>query len=214
MNRKILFFLLVAGPSAFAQLSADSAMAIIGRYRIGSNTYFQPFENHKGFGAPWILTADGGAAAFGSNTVYKIGKDGKEQWSRQISPQFDELETQAVAEDTKGNLFVFMLSYDNNRYRGGSERVICYKKDGTMLWDKTLGTYDVVRNPTISYIRVQPDGRIYLRGHTVTDKPEGDKDPIYRYWQGWLDSTGKLSEQVGQVIDWEKEEWQKIFQPE
>lgn len=214
MSKKLLLAFLFVGPAAIAQLSADSAIAIIGRYRIGSNTYFQPFERRQGFGAPWILTYDGGAAAFGSNTVYKIGKNGKEQWSKEVTPQFDELETQAVAEDTKGNLFVFMLSYDSKRYRGGSERIICYKKDGTLLWDKTLGSYTVMNNPTISYIRAQGDGRIYLRGHTVTDKPDGDKDPIYRYWQGWLDSTGKLTEKVGEVIDWRKDEWQKIFQPD
>ncbi|HEY0656263.1 MAG TPA: hypothetical protein VGD65_24180 [Chryseosolibacter sp.] len=212
--KKLFLALMLIAPTAFAQLSADSAIAIIGRYRIGSNTYFEPFEKRKGYGAPWILTSDGGAAAFGSNTVYKIGKNGREQWSKTVTPQFDELETQAVAEDTKGNLYVFMLSYDSKRYRGGSERVICYKRDGSLLWDKTLGAYTVMNNPTISYIRALPDGRIYMRGHTVTDQPVGDKDPIYRYWQGWLDSTGKLSQKIGETIDWQKDDWQKLFQPE
>lgn len=216
MNKRTFFLLssLLIATSVSAQLSTDTAKVIVRSLRIGSYSYFEPFLEKKGYGAPWILTSDGGLAAFGSGMLYKFDQQGKEQWHKSIAPQFDEIESQGVAQDTKGNFYVFMLSYDNKRYRGGSERVLCYKKDGTLLWDKTLGAYTLMNNPTISYIRTEQDGRIYLRGHKVTEKPVEGKDPNYRYWEGWLDSTGKIVEKVGERIDWSKSEWQKRFSPE
>jgi hypothetical protein len=206
--------LLLAHSVGYGQLTMDSAQEIISKYRIGSYSYFKPFLNHKSYGAPVILTGDGGAAAFGSNAIYKIDKTGKEQWMRTVEPQFDELESQGVTQDTTGNLYVFMLSYDGKRYRGGSERVICYDKNGKLLWDKTLGAYTLVDNPIVSYIRELKDGRIYLRGHIVTEKPMEGEDPVYRYWEGWLSGIGKLTQKVGEQIDWSNSEWQKKFKPD
>jgi len=212
---KYLSVILLFGSSiAYGQLSMEAARDTIARYRLGYSTYFQPFLEHPGYGAPWILTSDGGAAAFGDNMLYKFDRTGKEEWNRTVQVQFDEMETQSVAEDKKGNLYVFMLSYDSKRYRGGSERVLCYDKKGKVLWDKTLGAYTLMNNPTISYIRSLDDGRIYMRGHVVKEKPVEGKDPVYRYWEGWLDSTGKLTQKAGEVIDWAKGEWQARFKPE
>jgi hypothetical protein len=209
----IIVFILLCYSAAYSQLSMDSAKVIVAKYRLGYSTYFEPFLEQPGYGAPWILTSDGGAAAFGDNMLYKFNNKGKEQWMRKVVPQFDEMETQGVAQDTKGNLYVFMLSYDSKRYRGGSERVMCYDKTGKVLWDKTLGTYTLMENPTVSYIKPQPDGRIYMRGHVVKEKPVEGKDPVYRFWEGWLDSTGKLAQKAGDAIDWSKDEWQKKFKP-
>jgi hypothetical protein len=199
---------------AHAQLTLDSAKATIAKYRLGYSTYFEPFIEPPGYGAPWILTADGGAAAFGNNKLYKFDNTGKEKWMRAVKPQYDEIETQGVAEDTKGNLYIFMLSYDSKRYRGGSERVLCYDKNGKLLWDKTLSAYTLMNNPIVSYIRSLTDGRVYMRGHIVKETPVEGKDPVYRYWEGWFDSTGKLTQQVGEPIDWARDEWQKKFKPE
>lgn len=212
--RYLLAILLLNSSVGYGQLSMDSAKATIAKYRLGYSTYFEPFLEHSGYGAPWILTSDGGAAAFGDNMLYKLDRKGKEEWMRTVKTQFDEMESQSVVQDTKGNLYVFMLSYDNKRYRGGSERVLCYDKKGKLLWDKTLGAYTLMNNPTVSYIRQLKDGRIYLRGHIVKDKPLEGKDPVYRYWEGWLDSTGKLTQKAGDQIDWAKDEWQKKFKPE
>jgi hypothetical protein len=210
------FFVILSliSTTAYAQLTIDSAMAVTQKYRLGYSTYFEPFLKKPGYGAPVILTNDGGAAAFGDNKVYKLDKKGKEQWTRDVKPQFDEMENQGVAQDKKGNLYVFTLSYDSKRYRGGSERVLCFDKAGKLLWDKTLGTYNVMNNPTISYIRQVDDGRIYMHGHVVKEKPVEGKDPVYRFWEGWIDSTGKLTQKAGDVIDWSKDEWQQKFKPE
>lgn len=210
---KYLLAILFTQSIAYGQLTMDSARATISKYRLGYSTYFEPFLEHPGYGAPWILTSDGGAAAFGDNQLYKFDKAGNEKWMRAVKPQFDEMETQGVAEDTKGNLYVFMLSYDSKRYRGGAERVLCYDKTGKLLWDKTLGAYSLINNPIVSYIRSLADGRIYMRGHVVEDKPIEGKDPVYRYWEGWLDRAGKLRQQAGEPIDWAKDEWQKRFKP-
>lgn len=210
----LLFTLFFASSMAYGQLTMKSAYDSIAKYRLGYSSYFQPFLDHPGYGAPLILTSDGGAAAFGNDELYKLDKEGKQEWVRVIKPQFDEMECQGVAQDTKGNLYAFMLSYDPKRYRGGSERVLCYDKEGNLLWDKTLGTYTVMNNPTISYIRSLTDGRIYLRGHIVKEKPVEGKDPVYRYWEGWLNSAGKFTQKAGEVIDWAKGEWKTKFQPE
>ncbi len=206
--------LLCVSLSGYGQLPMDSAKKVIAKYRLGYSTYFEPFLAHAGYGAPWILTNDGGASAFGDNMLYKFDRTGKEEWKRTVKAQFDEMESQCVAEDTKGNFYVFMLSYDEKRYRGGSERVVCYDKKGKLLWDKTLGAYTLINNPVVSYVRPLKDGRIYLRGHIAKEKPLEGKDPVYRYWEGWLDSMGKLTQKASEEIDWKKEEWQKKFKPE
>jgi len=212
--KHLIVILLSVSLAGYGQLPLDSARKIIAQYRLGYSTYFEPFLEHPGYGAPWILTSDGGAAGFGDNVLYKLDKSGKEAWKRTIKPQFDEMESQCVAQDTKGNFYVFMLSYDGKRYRGGSERVVCYDKTGKLVWDKTLGAYTQLNNPIVSYTRPLKDGRIYLRGHIAKEKPPAGKDPVYRYWEGWLDSPGKLTQQAGEEIDWKKEEWQKRFKPE
>ena len=207
----ILFFL---GLNAYGQLTMDTLTIIVADYRLGYSSYFEPFRGKERYGAPWILSVDGGGAGFGDNVLYKFDKKGKEVWQRTIKPQFDEMESQVVAQDTKGNLYVFMLSYDSKRYRGGSERVLCYNKQGKLLWDKTLGPYTLMNNPIVSYVRPLKDGRIYMRGHVVKEKPVEGKDPVYRYWEGWLDSLGKLTQKANEPIDWSKDEWQKKFKPE
>lgn len=213
MKKYFVCFLLFSG-AAFGQLTMDSLKKIVQPYRLGYSTYFEPFAGHAGFGGPYVLTSDGGGAAFGDNTLYKFSKAGKEEWKRVIKAQFDEMETQVVAQDSKGNLYAFMLSYDRKRYRGGSERVVCYDKKGKLLWDKMLGAYTLMNNPTISYVKPLDDGRIYMRGHVVTEKPAEGKDPVYHYWEGWLDATGKFTQKANEVIDWGNGEWQKKFKPE
>lgn len=214
MKKYVLITLLFVCSMSYGQLTMDSAKKVIAKYRLGYSTYFDPFVGKAGYGAPWILTDDGGAAAFGDNTLYKFDKTGKEEWKRTVKIQFDEMESQSVAQDTKGNLYVFMLSYDQKRYRGGSERVLCYDKKGKLLWDKTLGAYTLLNNPIVSYIQPLKDGHIYMRGHVVKDKPLEGKDPKYHYWEGWFDSTGKLTQKANEEIDWKKDEWQKKFKPE
>jgi hypothetical protein len=202
---------------AFAQLSLEDTRNLVSVYKTGSYSYHEEFIGFKSYGAPVIQTADGGAAIFGGwadekgscGLLAKVDKNGKEQWKQIVRPQFDEMEAQSVVEDKNGNLYVFLISYDYKRYRGGTERVLCYSKLGTLLWDKTFGTYDVMNSPTISYIHALPNGRIELRGHIVTDKPAEGKDPVYRDWDGWLDAKGNLTQKTGNTIDWSKGEWQK-----
>lgn len=209
-----MLVLLISSLGVHAQLSKDSVQKIIQPYHLGYSYYFDPFIGKPGYGAPWILTADGGAAAIGDNSIYKFDKNGKEKWKRTVKPQFGEIESQSVAEDKKGNLYFFMLSYNPKGYRGGAERIVCYERTGKLLWDKTLSKYTLMNNPTVSYIKQAEDGRIYMRGHVVTDHPEKDKDPVYRYWEGWFDSKGVLTQKDGESIDWKKAEWQSKFKPE
>lgn len=219
---KFLLLLFLISATASGQMSIDSARKIVKPYYISSYSYHQPFIGKKGYGAPVILTADGGAAVYGDSgdstgnfgLLVRIGKDGKELWKQKIKAQFTEIESQSVAEDSKENLFVFLLSYDEKRYRGGTQRVLCYSKNGKLIWDKTIGNYTLINSPTISYIKSLSDGRIYLRGHVVADKPIAGKDPVYRYWEGWLDATGRYTQKTGDPIDWKDTKWMKLFGPE
>ena len=206
----------------YAQLAMEDTDALISAYKLGSYSYHEQFKGHKGYGAPIILTLDGGAAMFGDfggekgshGLLVKVDKNRKEEWKRAIRPQFDEMESQSVIQDKNGNYFVFMISYDYKRYRGGCERIVCLDKKGTILWDKTIGKYELVNSPTFSYIRSLSDGRISLRGHMVTEKPAEGKDPQYHYWEGWINSQGKLTQKTGVVIDWANKEWEKKFKPD
>lgn len=77
-----------------------------------------------------------------------------------------------------------------------------------------MGTFTLLNNPTVSYIKPEKDGKIYMRGHVVKDKPAEGKDPVYFYWEGWLEVTGKLVQKANEPIDWKQDKWQKIFKPE
>jgi hypothetical protein len=188
------------------------------KYRMGSYTYHEQFKGHRGYGAPLILTNDGGGAAFGGGDegfmLVKLTKTGKLQWKKTVTVKGDEMESQSVVEDKTGNFYVFLLVYDNTKYRGGCERVVAFNKTGTVLWDKYIGSFDLLNSPTVSYIKALPDGRIALRGHVVKEKPEEGKDPKYHYWEGWLTSKGLLTQKAGDVIDWSNQEWEKKYKPE
>ena len=218
--RYLTFVALIFSSAAYGQLTVDSVRqkAVI-KYHIGTYSYHEQFIGHNSYGAPLILSADGGGAAFGNGDegimLVKLGKDGKEQLKRIITPKGNETEAQSVVQDKNGNYYLFMLTYDETKYRGGCQRVVCLNKSGAVMWDKFIGSCYLVNNPTVSYIRALSDGRIALRGHVVTQKPPEGKDPIYYYWEGWLDKAGKLTQRTGAAIDWKKqEEWQSRLKPE
>jgi hypothetical protein len=217
---KNLFGMLVfISATVNGQLSIDVARdSSVRKYHMGSYSYHEDFIGHAGYGAPLILTSDGGSAAFGDGDegtmLVKLDKTGKQQWKKIIKPMGDELESQSVAQDKNGNFYVFQLVYDNTKYRGGCERVVCLNKAGTVLWGKFIGSCLLVNNPVVSYIRSLPDGRIYLRGHIVKKTPPEGKDPEYHFWEGWLNSAGVLTQKSAEVIDWKNSEWQKRFKPE
>ncbi len=206
--------------TSFAQVTLETANEkLVHKYHIGTYSYHADFIGHKTYGAPLIQTADGGAAAFGDGDegimLAKLDKTGKEQFKKVIQGKGDESESQSVVEDKAGNFYVFILTYDHAKYRGGTERVLMFNRTGTLAWDKYLGSFELPDNPTVSYIRALADGRILLRGHIVKEKPEEGKDPVYRFWEAWLDKTGKVTQQVGETIDWtETAKWQSRLKPE
>ncbi len=225
MKNRLLFLILIIGHAASAQLTMPRAQDSLQKYRLGSYTYHEQFIGHAGYGAPTILTNDGGAASFGGSEdekgrcgiLIKLDKTGKQQWKKRVSlPKIadSEPETQSVVEDKKGNLYVFMIMYDPKGYRGGAERIVCYDKTGKLLWDKLIGKHTLMNNPSVSYIKVNDDGKIYMRGHVVTTQPAKGKDPQYRYWEGWINITGSLTQKSGDVIDWANKEWQTKFAPD
>jgi hypothetical protein len=203
------------------QITVEAANdSTVRKYHMGQYSYHEQFKGHKGYGAPLILTADGGSATFGDGDegcmLVKLNKNGKEQWKRIIKSKGEEMESQSVVEDKFGNFYVFILVYDGEKfgYRGGCERAVFINKIGTIVWDKFIGSCTMINSPTVAYIKALDDGRINLRGQVVKVKPAEGKDPSYLFWDGWLDKTGKLTQKSGAVIDWKKEEWKKKFQPE
>ena len=214
----ILIILLLTGFTAFGQLTVERAQDSLRQYHLGTSTYFEDFMGHAGYGARVILTTDGAAAGFGDGDngleLIKLDKTGKVEWRKKIKKQFEETEAQCVVQDNLGNFYVFMLNYNPNGYRGGAERVLCFNKSGTLLWDKILGAYTLLNRPTVSYVHTLNDGRIEMRGHVVREKPAAGKDPNYHYWQGWFNSKGVLTEKTGDILDWSKPEWKEKYKPE
>jgi hypothetical protein len=218
LMRSILIILLFVSATSYGQLTIERAQDSLRKYHLGTSTYFESFMGHPGYGAQVILTVDGAAAGFGDGDngleLIKLNKNGSVQWRKKMKKQFEETEAQCVAQDNAGNFYVFMLNYNPNGYRGGAERVICFNKSGILLWAKILGTYTLLNRPTVSYVHMLKDGRIEMRGHIAKEKPIEGKDPVYHYWQGWLDSKGILTQKAGDIIDWKNEEQQKKFKPE
>ncbi len=212
MNKLIVLLVMISSCS-FAQLTMDSLKKITQPLYLGYSNYFSDFAGKPGYGGPYFPTKDGGGAAFGDNVLYKFDKKGKQIWKREIKDRYQEMETQVAAEDSKGNLYCFMLEYNRKLYRGGNERIVCYDKTGKLLWDKTIGKAAALNNPIVSYVKTSEDGKIYMRGHVGYETKENG-DPKYLYWEGWLDATGKLTQKATEEIDWKKDEWQKKFKPE
>jgi hypothetical protein len=211
--------LLLITASSYGQLTMQAANdSAVMKYHIGSYSYHEQFKGFKGYGAPLILTSDGGAAAFGDGDegtmLVKLDKTGKVQWKRIIQPKGDESEAQSVVQDKDGNYFVCILVYDHTKYRGGTERVLFVNKTGALGWDKYIGTFTLMNNPTIAYLHALPDGRIALRGQVVKTKPVEGKDPTYVYWEGWINKAGVLTQKTGAAIDWANQDWKKLFQPQ
>lgn len=216
---KYVVFFSIISLNAFGQLTVERARDSTRKYHIAAYSYHEEFIGHKGYGAPVYLTGDGGAAVFGDGDegpmLVKLDKSGKQQWKKIIAPKGEELESQSVVQDTQGNYFIFQLIYDPTKYRGVCERALMMNKSGTVVWDKFIGTCQLINNPVVSYIKSLSDGRIALRGHVVKEKPPEGKDPTYYYWEGWLNSKGVLTQKTGPVIDWSKqEEWKSRLKPE
>lgn len=218
MNRFAIIFLFLCS-TAFGQLTIEAAQdSLVRKYHIGASTYFEQFVGHRGYGAVVILTSDGGAAAFGDGDeglmLYKLDKTGKMQWKKKIARKGTEMEPQCVVQDSKGNFYTIALVYGLSGYQGGCERVVYVNKSGAVGWDKLIGTCQLINNPTVSYARTMEDGRVALRGQVVTQKPAAGKDPDYHFWEGWIGSTGVITQKTGDVIDWSKDDWQRLFKPE
>jgi len=181
--KRILLFLSLISFNAIGQMTIEAAQdSLVRKYHIGASTYLEQFVGHRGYGALVILTADGGAAAFGDGDeglmLYKLDKAGKLQWKRKIARKGSELEPQCVVQDNKGNFYAFSLVYGLSGYRGGCERIVFVNKSGVVGWDKQIGSCQLVSSPTVSYTRTLDDGRVAIRGHIVTDKPAEGKDPV------------------------------------
>ena len=224
---KLLVIIILGFSSiSFSQLTLEQANDSLRKYQIGSYSYHETFSAFKGYGAPVILTTDGGATAFGSwydekefgecALLLKLDSTGTEEW-KSIVPikanYISETEPQSVVQDALGNYFVFMLMYSKEGYSGGAERVMMFDKTGKKVWDIMLSKFTLLNNPTISYIRSM-DGKIYLRGHIVTEKQVEGQDPVYRFWEGWIDTKGVLTQKAGDVIHWEDQTWQDLYKPE
>jgi hypothetical protein len=219
MKRILTITLVLVASNAVAQMTIDAARdSLVRKYHIGASTYLDQFVGHAGYGAMVITTSDGGAAAFGDGdeglVLYKLDKNGKLQWKRKISRKGTELEPQCVVQDSKGNFYTFTLVYGLTSWRGGCERIVYVNKTGTIGWDKQIGTCQLMNSPTVSYTHTLSDGRVAIRGHIVTEKPVEGKDPVYHNWEGWIGSTGALTQKVGDVLNWSDEKWKKLFAPE
>jgi hypothetical protein len=218
--KHVVVALLFISSIGYAQLTTEAVRdSTIVKYHIAQYSYHEQFIKHKGYGAPLILTNDGGGAVFGDgddgSMLVRLAKSGKLLWKKTIPAKGDEMESQSVVEDKTGNFYAFILVHDETKGRGGCERAVFMNRTGAIVWDKFIGSCTQINNPIVSYIRALPDGRIALRGHVSTKKPPEGQDPIYVFWEGWLDKTGKLTQKTGQVIDWKKtEEWQKLYKPE
>src|SRR5205823_15105893 len=90
----------------FAQQTIDSATQASRKYHVSSYSDHEPFIGHPGYGAPLILTQDGGAAAFGSGDdgamLYKFDERGELAWKRELPVKGKEMELQSVVQTPAG----------------------------------------------------------------------------------------------------------------
>jgi len=204
----------------YGQLNLLEAKKVAEEFKYVSYRYLEEFEGHEGYAAPIIISTDGGALFFtrpndgNQYDLVKINKEGKKEWSIELKAKFDDMESQGIVENSKGNYYAFLLSYNQSRYRGGAERVIYLSRNGEIIWEQLLGDYTLENNPTCSWIRIHSDDQLEMRGHIVTDPELKDRNPEYRFWKGWLNPLGERSDEIGTVIDWSDPVTQTFFEVE
>ena len=69
-----------------------------------------------------------------------------------------------------------------------------------------------IDNPQCSYIHLNEDGRLELRGQIVTERAKEGSDPEYHFWTSWLNSKGELTVEIGDVIDWSDPSWETFYE--
>jgi len=215
--KRITILLLLLTTVSIGQNGIKDAKIKVKEYNMSHYSYHEKFEGHKNYAAPIIVNSNNEIIFFGNKNnsevinVISLNKEGNLNWAVPVNKKYDEIETQSVVQDSKGNTYAFVLSYNYNIYRGGSERVIKIDSTGKIKWDIILGDYGLINSPHCSYIKLHEDGRLSLRGHIVMDKVKEGKDPEYKSWQGWLNSEGELIQKIGSVIDWSSEDWKKYL---
>jgi hypothetical protein len=220
----LLLLFVTLGSIAHAQLSTQLAKEAGSLHGLIYYTYLEGFEGYAGYAAPAIQTADGGAVVCGTQygerdqttgVVVKLDSDGRQKWVTHIAPNYNDLEVQGILQDQTGYYFVFVLSYNYKKYGGGVERVIFLDPQGELVWDKEMGPYTLLNSPTFAWIKLLEDGSVAVRGHIVTEKPLKGQDPVYRYWEGVIDNQGEMTQQIGDVMDYEKDpSWELKYLPE
>src|SRR5690349_24712917 len=87
---------LIVNAQLTTQVANDSAVL---KYHIGQYSYHTEFTKYKGYGAPMILTSDGGGAVFGDgddgSMLVRLDKVGKKVWKKTIKPKGTEMESQS-----------------------------------------------------------------------------------------------------------------------
>ena len=188
-------------------------------YEVGQYSYHTKFIGYNGYAAPIIQTRDVGVLIFGDSGgesdkkafLFKVDKQGKQEWMRAFEPRHSAMEAQSVLEDANGQIFVFILSYNYAIYRGGTERIVCLDRNGNTKWNKLAGKYAKEENPHFSYIELLDDVRIYMQGHFVPGKGGSEKNS-YHYMECWIEKDGELSLKIGPLIeDWKP--WLEKFKP-
>jgi hypothetical protein len=100
--------LLLVHSVGYGQLTLEAAQQAARPFHLSSYSYHEAFIGHAGYGAPRILTADGGAAVFGDGdegpVLMKFDKDANIQWKRLIKPKGSEMELQSVVQSKLGLL--------------------------------------------------------------------------------------------------------------
>ena len=214
-----IFILVLITTQAFGQISLDDAKKLAAEHQFTTYRYHQKFEGHAEYSAP-IVISDETIVFFSKDkqtkeyALKKIKSDGELIWKFPVKQNYDELESQSLLITEEGMIFAFLLSYNYDVYRGGTERVILLDSEGSVVWDKLIGEFGLVNSPTFSWIRINEDGKVEMRGHIVTEFVEEDERPVYHYWRGWLDSEGNLNQEIGDALDWSDPATKALFEVE
>jgi len=208
MKSILLSLIFLLSVNCYGQLTLEDGKLWAKENNIELNEFGSTYIGKADFGAPVIITRDGGLAILGNyaegetNGVKLVFLNEKKEvmWSHFFGSKNDNLDAQIIIEDRTGFFYVFMEAKDKKTPSDMRERVVKINGLGDVDWDYALERKEDNYHRRCTYVKLHEDGKhLLLFGTVQPDKVAIDNNEHYS-WKAKLDGHGKLIQEIGAIL--------------